>query len=118
MPTSKRLSHEAVGIAMVVLLGVAPAVRAQGRGDDVSGPAAMVLGSQDEGVIMPSPARIAAPMSPPKRLVLVNSLLGTFAALEVADIYSTTRALEFGANEANPLMRTAATHPLALTTAK
>ena len=41
-----------------------------------------------------------------------------FGALQAMDVYSTMRALDAGSTEANPLVRGAARHPMALSTVK
>jgi hypothetical protein len=49
---------------------------------------------------------------------LFKTLLVAFGSLEAADVYTTLRAVHGGETESNPLMRSAANHPLALASAK
>ena len=63
-----------------------------------------------EPLVLPQPARTR-----PKQLL---PLYGSFASLQALDIHSTTRALDRGAVEANPLVKGVAGNPLALSAVK
>jgi hypothetical protein len=65
----------------------------------------------------PQPVRLGAP-EPARRPNSLVPLYVSFASLQVLDIHSTTRALDRGAVEANPLMQGVAGNPLALSTVK
>ena len=58
--------------------------------------------------------RPAAPVSAPRRPGGLLPLYVSFASLQALDAHSTTRALDRGAVEANPLMRGLAGHPVGM----
>ncbi len=67
-------------------------------------------------VVAPTPAFVAA--SPARRPVALIPLYGAFAALQAADVHSTTRALRQGGVEMNPLMGGVAGSPGGLVAVK
>lgn len=52
----------------------------------------------------PTPGAVTLPPSVGRRMTTVNLLCASFAALQVADLHATYRAMGYGAREANPLM--------------
>jgi len=97
--------------ALVLVLCFSPCAFAQ---DAAVPPAALDSSSQ---AILPAPA--VAPHFATKRPPLLVPMYVGFAALQAADIHSTTMALSSGAgSEANPLMKGVAGSPAALIAVK
>jgi Domain of unknown function (DUF5658) len=66
----------------------------------------------------PPQLSVPVPVRTPPRPASLMPLYVSFASLQVMDIHSTTRALDRGAVEANPLMKGIAGNPVALSAMK
>jgi uncharacterized protein DUF5658 len=63
-------------------------------------------------------ATVLPPESPKPRPAALMPLYVSFGALQLIDVHSTSRALDRGAVEANPLMKGLASHQVGLTVVK
>lgn len=122
----------------VLLSGVAVSVRAQDRLGAVDQPAsagfdhpASVTPASSTFSLVALPPEALAQISVPAPQVVARStpeparrpkplvpLYVSFASLQVMDIHSTSRALDRGGVEANPLMKSVAGHPIAFAAVK
>ena len=76
-----------------------------------------------ESVMSGSPSLAQTPLTQPRASTVTLSpsfraLAVSFGALQVMDVYSTLRGIDAGLTEANPMVRGAAGHPLALSATK
>jgi uncharacterized protein DUF5658 len=98
--------------ACALSLAIAAPVAAQSQGPPLDARLALV------DVATPEPVPLPPPPPRPKRPSALVPLYVSFASLEALDIHSTTRALDRGATEANPVMKGISGNTWALTAVK
>jgi hypothetical protein len=103
-----KLIASLVMVASVAVAPVRAAERPDGTSDDAKRSVSLREAVTEAAAAAADPLPAWAVDRPQQRPAALQVLYGSYAALQVADIVSTRRALAAGATEANPLMKSAA----------